>query len=67
MKLREWLDKHDISALEMGRRIGLKEPNSIYRWLRGELKPSDANMVAVIRETKGEVSANDFLDLGEAA
>jgi len=53
--------------MQMGKRLGLGQANSIYRWLRGELKPSDKNMVAIIRETGGEVTANDFLNLEDAA
>lgn len=63
MKLKQWLTDNSVTALEMGRRIGLEEPNSIYRWLRGDMKPSDAFMLKIVEVTEGAVMPNDFFNL----
>ena len=67
MTLKDWLSAKDMSALEMGKLVGLKEPNSIYRWLRGELRPSQKHMSKIVEITEGEVTPNDFFGLKAAA
>ena len=63
MKLSEFLAHTGIQPLEFGSRIGLKQPNSVYRYLRGERRPHGELLQAIIRESAGQVTANDFYDV----
>lgn len=60
MELEAYLIREDIPSLEFGERIGLKQPNSIYRYLRGTRKPRPDIMANIIAETGGQVTPNDF-------
>lgn len=61
MTLREYLDEKGESPLAFGRRIGLKQPGSVYRWLRGDRIPSRTFMRKIVDATNGQVTANDFV------
>lgn len=67
MKLSAFLAETGIQAMTFGERIGLKQPNSIYRYIRGERMPSQEVMQAIARETGGRVTANDFYGIEAAA
>lgn len=61
MDLKQWLKDHKISAPDFARRIGLSHAPSIYRYLDRTQVPRPKFMAAIIRETSGDVSANDFV------
>jgi hypothetical protein len=65
MKLAAWLETNSVKPMEFGERIGLKQPNSIYRYMRGERVPENAILAAIIRETGGSVGFEDFVSVGE--
>ncbi len=67
MQLGPWLKTNSINAVEFGRRIGLKEPNSIYRYIQGTRRPATRMIEAIFKETNGAVTPNDFFDIAEEA
>lgn len=73
MTLSEFLETTGFSPMEFGKTIGLEQPNSIYRYLRGERIPNAEIMHAITVQTTGLVQPNDFyhqrwerLGLGQA-
>lgn len=66
MRLECWLSSRNMSETEFARRLGV-EPSTITRLIPGEGKkhvrrPGWALMLSIKEETKGEVTADDWLD-----
>ena len=62
MDLRAWLDSQEnLSKKDFAARIGLAHVQSLYRYLDGSQVPRGPFMTAIIRETGGAVTANDFV------
>jgi len=59
MELRRYLSITDLSPIAFARMIGASEPG-VRKWLRGERVPRPQIMAAIMRVTKGAVTANDF-------
>lgn len=67
--MRTYLAERDISAKAFGDRVGASE-RAVIKWMRDERVPGRQFMAAIVRETNGEVTPNDFFDVpqsGEAA
>lgn len=66
MKLSAWLDRRDesgkklITRAEFARRIGMS-PASVTVYCAGDVWPTREALHAIVRETGGAVTANDFL------
>lgn len=61
MKLLDWLVREKIPFAEFGTRIG-RTGEAVRRYANGERVPDRATMPKIVRETRGEVTANDFFD-----
>lgn len=66
MTLDDWLTKHGISNPAFGARIGCTA-EAVRKYRNGDRIPDKATMPKIARETEGEVTANDFYALPEAA
>lgn len=66
MKLKDWLKAKEIPVRVFQRRIGVRSANTVYRYLRDEQIPAPEIMAAIVRETDGQVTANDFYGLEPA-
>lgn len=64
--LSDWLRDTKISAAEFGRRIGC-DRGSVGRYTRGERYPDPATLIAIRRETDGDVTSEDMLATWELA
>lgn len=64
MKLREYLQRHKMTATEFGKRIG-RSHAVVSRLCHGKSLPSLALMVRIEQETNGTVTAKDFLSQTE--
>lgn len=62
MKLADWLRANDVNFAEFGRRIG-RSTEAVRRYANDERIPDRDTMPAVVRETSGHVTANDFYPL----
>lgn len=62
MKLADWLKKTKTPRSAFAKRIGV-QPSVISDYCAGRFGPSRPRAEAIIRETGGEVTANDFLSL----
>lgn len=60
MRLPEWLRANGVSQVAFARRIGTSAA-SVTRYCGGNRMPRPAQLVAIDRETKGAVTANDFM------
>lgn len=60
MTLREYLDQHDLSPQRFGERIGV-EGATVRRYLLGNRFPKPCVLEAIEKETKGQVTATDFV------
>lgn len=65
MKLAEYLTAHKISQAEFAALIGATQP-SVSRYCGGRIPENKETMLAIMRETGGLVTANDFFTV-EAA
>ncbi len=59
MTLEEYRSENCLTIYDLGRMFGL-DPSSVSRLCRGERMPSTPTMDAIMRETKGAVTYNDF-------
>lgn len=71
MKLAEWFDIPNPdgsrkSKSDFAERIDVT-PQMISAYCAGRMWPSKERMEAIVRETRGEVTANDFLNMAGAA
>lgn len=62
MNFRSWLEREGISFSEMGQRIE-RTGEAVRRYATGERIPDRETMPKIVRETRGEVTANDFFDI----
>jgi len=65
MTLAEWLKAKGLNNAEFGVRIN-RTAEAVRRYAAGERIPDKETMPIIARETDGEVTPNDFFDLGEA-
>jgi hypothetical protein len=66
MKLKEWMDREEVSNQEFGKRIE-RSSEAVRRYAEGLRIPDRETMPLIVRETNGEVQPNDFFDLPEQA
>lgn len=59
MKLAAYLKAHEISLSDFARKIRVKQP-TVSRYLAGERIPDQDTMKLIVRETRGQVTPNDF-------
>lgn len=62
MKLTAWLEANSLSHKDFGDRIG-KSQAAVSRYAAGERMPNEEALISIFRETKGEVTPNDFVEL----
>lgn len=62
MNFRSWLEREGVSFSEMGQRIE-RTGEAVRRYATGERIPDRETMPKIVRETRGEVTANDFFDI----
>ncbi|MFM2421602.1 MAG: hypothetical protein RL291_132 [Pseudomonadota bacterium] len=60
MRLGDWLKKNDVTYEAFGARVGASRQR-VGHWVSGENVPRPETMIAITRETGGEVTANDFM------
>ncbi|MGA9855095.1 MAG: helix-turn-helix transcriptional regulator [Gammaproteobacteria bacterium] len=60
MKLADWLKKERLPRFRFAERICV-QPSVITDYCRGRYAPRPKTVAKIIRETGGEVTANDFL------
>lgn len=62
MKLADWLKSTKTTKYGFAERIGVR-PSVVTDYCKGRYCPRPEIAVAIIRETGGQVTANDFLPL----
>jgi DNA-binding transcriptional regulator YdaS (Cro superfamily) len=62
MKLADWLKKTKTRRYVFAERIGV-QPSVVSDYCKGKYCPRPKVAEAIIRETAGEVTANDFLSI----
>ena len=60
MKLTNFLSENGITAAQIAAKIGVTE-KAVSHWINGVRTPRPEQMVKIIEETRGAVTANDFL------
>ncbi|NYT43131.1 XRE family transcriptional regulator [Sphingomonas sp. R-74633] len=63
MHLRDWLKREEINFPEFGAKIE-RTAQAVQRYASGERIPDRETMPRIVLATRGEVTANDFYDLG---
>jgi len=63
MQLSSYLEREQITYTEFARRIGAAHAKTVQRYAKRHQRPNAAMMRAIVRETQGVVSPNDFFDL----
>ncbi len=66
MKLASYLSANGISVAQFAAQIGVSS-TSVHRYLAGERVPKRQLMIKIREKTGGEVTADDFFDVAEAA
>lgn len=66
MRLMEYLRRERLTYAAFANRIGTRHARTVQRYVQGSSRPSGDMIQAIIHATGGEVTANDFFDLGEA-
>lgn len=61
MQLGSYLKREGISLADFARRIGVANASVVQRYVIGARIPRRVPMSAILRETRGEVQANDFV------
>jgi transcriptional regulator with XRE-family HTH domain len=61
MQLRKWLIQKEMSPAEFARRID-RSVATVSRAVNSKVVPSRITMERIIRETDGDVTANDFYE-----
>lgn len=59
MTLSQWIEREGISLSEFGSRIG-RTAEAVRRYCNGDRIPDRETMPVIVRETRGEVTPNDF-------
>jgi DNA-binding transcriptional regulator YdaS (Cro superfamily) len=62
MKLADWLKKTNTRRRAFAKKIGV-QPSVVSDYCKGRYCPGPRRAEAIIRETGGEVTANDFLSI----
>ena len=65
MQLWDYLQRHGLTQVEFAKRIGVGK-NTVYRYTTGERFPNKRVMRRITDETKGKVTASDFMKLMES-
>jgi hypothetical protein len=65
MKLGDWLEARELRPADFAPRIN-RTAEAVRRYVVGERIPDRETMPLIVRETGGEVTANDFFDLPTA-
>lgn len=60
MILSDWLKRNELTRRDFAKRIGVS-PIMITEYCNGTAWPKRETMIAIARETNGEVTANDFM------
>lgn len=60
--LRDWLTDNEVTDAEFGRRIE-RSAEAVRRYAAGLRIPDRETMPRIVRETRGEVTANDFFGI----
>jgi len=60
MLLRDWMERHGVSDDDLAARIG-RHRTDCFRYRRGQHVPRAEVIIAIERETNGEVTAEDLL------
>jgi DNA-binding transcriptional regulator YdaS (Cro superfamily) len=66
MKLDDYFRTTGRQKQAFARAIGVT-PQMVSAYIKGDIWPSRERMELIVSETGGEVTPNDFLDVGEAA
>ena len=64
MTLNEYLKKYGIKPANFAHRHGFNKM-TVWRWTKGYRIPTKACMEKIFCKTNGEVTPNDFYDLGD--
>lgn len=67
MKLRDWLQKEELTVAEFARRSGIGLRQVVHRYVHGTQFPTPENLLRIREATGGEVTADDFVDQHVAA
>lgn len=59
MGLKEYRLANKLSAVEMGRLLGVTH-STVLRWEDGKICPTGDSVAAILRVTKGQVTPNDL-------
>lgn len=59
MDLREWLDSQQMTGEDLAHQMGCSA-GTVYKWLRGDFKPSKHLMRILAQLTHGIVTKEDF-------
>lgn len=62
MTLADFLSLHRLSYAEFARRIGSAHARTVERYAKRQQRPNAAMMTAIVVETGGLVTPNDFFD-----
>jgi hypothetical protein len=62
MQIKEYLDGNDITAAQFARRINVLK-QTFFKYVHGIAFPPPRILRLIAAETKGEVTADDFVDL----
>lgn len=60
MTLDHWLRREGLTEAAFATRVGVSHV-TVHRWRRGLARPDWKHIPAIVRETKGDVAAGDFL------
>ena len=60
MKLADWLDRNNIKRYVFAQRVGVRA-SVVTDYCKGIIRPGPDKMEAIVRETAGAVTADDFL------
>lgn len=59
MLLQDWLSQEDLSYAQFGNAVS-RTAEAVRRYANGERIPDRETMAAIVRETSGQVTPNDF-------
>jgi DNA-binding transcriptional regulator YiaG len=59
MQIEEWLQKNKMSPLEFSKKVNASRA-AVYQWRIGKFKPNKFYQKIIHKETKGEVSYEDW-------
>lgn len=62
MRLAKWLTENGVSNPDFGKRID-RSAEAVRRYANGERVPDREAMIAIDRETSGQVTPNDFFGI----